>query len=100
MMAKKGWISICHGSISVFLNLSVWFGHTIRQEYTNYGVLLEEVHEPLGVSMHERMGWFPVVVAGIKAPPLAQKLPLAFLVTLRLENPLEFVLPPFHDPIR
>ena len=82
MRAIKGWISIYHGSFSVFLNLSVWFGQTIRQEYTNFGVLLEEVNEPLGVSMHERMGWFPVVVTGIKAPPLTQKLPFASFVTL------------------
>ena len=26
--------------------------------------------EPLGVPMDKRMGWFPVVVTGIKAPPL------------------------------
>ena len=89
-----------HGSFSIFLNLSVWFGQTIRQEYTNFGVLLEEVNEPLGVSMHERMGLFPVVGTGIKAPPLTQKPRFPFSVTLRLENPLEFVLPPFDDPIR
>ena len=99
MRAIKGSIRIYHGSFSVFLNLSVWFGQTIRQEYTNLGVLLEEVNEPLGVPMHERLGWFPVVVTGIKAPPLTQKLPFAFFVRLRLENPLEFVLPPLHDPI-
>ena len=100
MRAIKGWISIYHGSSSVFLNLSVWFVQTIRQEYTDFGVVLEEVNEPLGVSMHERMGWFAVVVTGIKDPPLTQTLPLTFFVTLCLENPLEFVLPPFDDPIR
>ena len=99
MRAIIGWISIYHRSFSVFLNRSVWFGQTISQEYTNFGVLLEEVNEPLGVSMHERMGWFPVVVTGSKAPPLTQKPPFAFLVALRLENPLEFVFPPFDDPI-
>ena len=63
-------------------------------------MLLEEVNEPLSVSMHERVGWFPVVVTGMKAPPFTQKLPFAFFVTLCLENFLEFVLPPFDDPIR
>ena len=33
----------------------------------HFGVLLEEVNEPLRVSMYERMGWFPVVLTGIKA---------------------------------
>ena len=62
-------------------------------------MLLEEVNEPLRESMNERMGWFPVVVTGIKAPPLTQNLPLAFFVALCLENLLELVLPPFDDPI-
>ena len=100
MRAIKGWISIYHGSFSVFPNLSVWFKQTIHQEYTNFRVLLEEVNEPLGVSVHEGMGWFPVVVTGIKAPLLTQKLRFAFFVTLCLNNLLEFVLPPFDDPIR
>ena len=53
MRAVKGWISIYHGSFSVVPNLSVWFGQTIRQEYTNFGVLLEEVNELFSVSMPE-----------------------------------------------
>ena len=96
MRAIKGWISIYHGSFSVVVSLSVWFGQKIRLEYTKFGVLLEEVNEPLSVSMHEGVGWFPVVVTGIKAPPLTQKLPFPFSVTLCLENLLAFVLPPFR----
>ena len=82
MRAIKGWISIHHKSFSVVIHLSVWFGQTMRQESSNVGVLLEEVNEPLRVSMHERMGWFLVVVTGIKAPLLTQELPFAFFVTL------------------
>ena len=70
LRAVKGWISIHHRSFSVALHLSVWFRQTVCQEYANLGVLLEEVDEPLGVPMDKRMGWFPVVVTGIKAPPL------------------------------
>ena len=80
--------------VSVALHLSVWFRQTICQEYANFGVLLEEVNEPLGVSMDKRLGWFPVVVTGIKAPPLTQKFPFALGVTSCFNNPLEFVLPP------
>ena len=100
LRAVKGWISIHHRSFSVALHLSVWFRQTICQEYTNFGVLLEEVYEPLGVSMDKRLGWFPVVVTGIKAPPLTQKFPFALGVTSCFNNPLEFVLSPFDDPIR
>ena len=82
MRAIKGWTSIYHRSCCVVLNLSVWFGQTICQEYTNFGVLLEKVNEPLCVSMNERMGRLPVVVTGIKAPPLTQKPPFALFVTL------------------
>ena len=57
-------------------------------------MLLQEVDEPLGVSMDKRLGWFPVVVTGIKAPPLTQKFPFALGVTSCFNNPLEFVLPP------
>ena len=99
MRAIKGWISIHHRSFSVALHLSVWFRQTICQEYANFGVLLEEVDEPLGVSMDKRMGWFPVVVTGIKAPQLTQKFPFALGVTSCFNNPLEFLLPPFDDPI-
>ena len=55
MRAIKGLISIYHRSFSVVLKLSVWFGQTILQEYTNFRVVLEEVNEPLPVSMNERM---------------------------------------------
>ena len=99
LRAVKGWISIHHRSFSVALHLSVWFRQTICQEYANFGVLLQEVNEPLGVSMDKRLGWFPVVVTGIKAPPLTQKFPFALGVTSCFNNPLEFVLPPFDDPI-
>ena len=99
LRAVKGWISIHHRSFSVALHLSVWFRQTICQEYTNFGVLLEEVDEPLGVPMDKRLGWFPVVVTGIKAPPLTQKFPFALGVTSCFNNPLEFVLSPFDDPI-
>ena len=99
MRAIKGWISIYHGAFSVLLNLSILFGQTIRQEYTNFGVLLKGVNETFSVSMHETMGSFPVGVTEIKAPPLTQKLLVASFVTLCLENLLELVLPPFDDPI-
>ena len=75
----------------------------MRQECTNFGVLLEEVNDPLSVSMHQRMGWFPVVVTGIKAPAVTQKLPFAFVCQavppessrvrtspLRLPDPIKF----------
>ena len=100
MRAMKGWILIHHRCFSVVLHLSFWFGQSIRQNYTNFGVLLEEVNEPIPVSMNERMGWFPVVVTGIKSPPPIQKLVFAFFVTLCLQNLLEIVLLPFADPIR
>ena len=99
LRAVKGWISIHHRSFSVALHLSVWFRQTVCQEYSNFGVLLQEVDEPLGVWMDKRLGWFPVVVTGIKAPPLTQKFPFALGVTSCFSNPLEFVLPPFDDPI-
>ena len=70
MRAIKGWISIYQRSFSVVVKLSDWFGQTICQEYTNVGVLLEGVNKPSCVSMNERKSWFPVVVTGIKAPPL------------------------------
>ena len=47
LRAVKGWISIHHRSFFVALHLSVWFRQTICQEYSNFGVLLEEVNEPL-----------------------------------------------------
>ena len=55
LRAVKGWISIHHRSFSVALHLSVWFRQTVCQEYANFGVLLEEVDEPLGVPMDKRM---------------------------------------------
>ena len=88
-----------HRSFSVIPNLSVYFRQTTCQKYTNSGVFLEELHEPFRVSLNARMSWFPVVVTGIKAPQLTQKLPFAFLVTLCLENLLELVLPRFDDSI-
>ena len=97
MRAVKGWLSILHRSFSVVLHLSVWFAQTICQEYTNFGELLEEVNEPLRVSMNERMGWFPVIVTAIKAPPLTQKLPFALFVRLSLESLLGFDLSGVHQ---
>ena len=54
---------------------------------------------PLVYPWTKRLGWFPVVVTGIKAPPLTQKFPFALGVTSCFNNPLEFVLSPFDDPI-
>ena len=93
-------MSIHHSSFSAVLNLSVWFGQTIRQEYTNFGVLLKEVNESLRVFMNKIVNWFPVVVTGIKGLPLTQKNPFAFFITLCLERLLDFVLAPFDGPIR
>ena len=94
LRAVKGWISIHHRSFSVALHLSVWFRQTVCQEYSNFGVLLEEVDEPLGVPMDKRLGWFPVVVTGIKALPLTQKFPFALGVTSCFNNPLGSYFPP------
>ena len=94
MMAITGCISIYHMSSSVVFSLSVLFEKRICQEYTNLGALLEKVNKPLCISTKERMGWLPVVVTGIKAPPLTQKLPFGFFATLCLGNLLDFVLPP------
>ena len=46
MRAIKGQILIYLGSFSVVLNLSVWFGKTIRQEYTNLGCFLKKSMNP------------------------------------------------------
>ena len=63
-------------------------------------MIFEEVNKPLRVSMNERMGWFPVIVTRINAPPLTQEIPFAFAVTLFLENLLDFVFSPLDDPMR
>ena len=94
MRAIKGWIWIHHRFSSVVLHLSVWFGQTTPQEYTNFRVLLDEVDKPLRASMNERMGCFTVVSTGPEAPPLARKFSFAFFVRFCFENLLEFIRTP------